>query len=347
MHSTLKINSILRQQGGRFAKHILPACTGRSTSRISAAALTSTGLSRLYASSYQYSTEAPKPEPNTPLSTASSNPTPSKKTGDSKGNGQGSKSKSDSMISPKDRAFYPYHMDIQLRWSDTQRGGSGQKSNAQRSSSLAHPPFNDLFETIVQTFLVQEAGLGELASKVQTSSTGKGGQHQKKAGQDLNTKEIGVLTTESRVDEASSGQDLSLRFPGTVEARLAVLEMNSDKPSVTYQIGIFKKLAVSDPSMTLQSSQSSSGAFSRHASSATAAKDERKADTRPEEAGAAGLDREAEGTDPRHHPSQVQGDAVVVGQLKQDFVDRWNGVPLAIPERARKALERLLVVGRG
>ncbi|KAF9947915.1 hypothetical protein BGZ70_002440 [Mortierella alpina] len=320
MHPTLKINSILRQQGGQFAKHILPASTGRSTT--------------------------PKPEPHTPLSTASSNPIPPKKNGDSKGNSQGSNSKSDSMISPKDRAFYPYHMDIQLRWSDTQRGGSGQKSDARRSSSLAHPPFNDLFETIVQTFLVQEAGLGELASKVQTSSTGKEGQHQKKAGQDLNTKGIGVLTTESGVDEASSGQDLSLRFPGTVEARLAVLEMGSDKPSVTYQIGIFKKLAVSDPSMTLQSSQSSSGAFSRH-TSAAAAKDERKADARPEEAGAAGLDREAGGIDPRFHPSQVQSDAVVVGQLKQDFVDRWNGVPLAIPERAQKALERLLVVGRG
>ncbi|KAF9990951.1 hypothetical protein BGZ75_008120 [Mortierella antarctica] len=340
MHSAQKINNILCQQGSRFGKHILPA----STSRISTAARTSIGLSRLYQSSYQYSTDYPKPEPHTPLSTSSSNPTPPKKNVDSKGSSHGSNSKSDSMITPKDRAFYPYHMDIQLRWSDTHRGAPAHLSNAQKSSSLAHPPLNDLFETIVQTFLVQEAGLGELSSKVRTIF--KEGQHRTKAGHDPNSKEIGVLTTESCVDEASSCHDLSLRFPGTVEARLAVLEIGSDKPSVTYQIGIFKKLTVSDPSLTLQSSPSSSGAFSRDAST-VAAKGEREAGARLEEAGAAGLDREAQGIDPRFHPSQVQGDAVVVGQLRQDFVDRWNGVPLAVPEHARKALERLRVVSRG
>ncbi|KAF9286379.1 hypothetical protein BGZ68_002950 [Mortierella alpina] len=338
MYSTQKTGSILCQQGSRFAKHFVPASVGRSNSKVPAIA--STSFSRLNASSHQYSTDAPKPEPHTPLSTMSSNPTPPKTTGDSKGSSNGYKSKSDSMISPKDRAFYPYHMDIQLRWSDTQRGGPAQSSHAQKSSSLAHAPFNDLFETIVQTFLVQEAGLGELASKVQTSSTVQQGQPQKKARQDPGTKDIGVLTTESSVDEASSGQDLTLRFPGTVEARLAVQEMGSDKPSVTYKIGIFKKLAVSDPSMNLQSSQSSSGAFSRDAS-----KGDRKATTRPEEAGAAGTDREAQGIDPRFHPSQVQGDAVVVGQLRQDFVDRWSGAPLALPEHARKALERLCLAG--
>ncbi|KAF9951165.1 hypothetical protein BGZ72_007244 [Mortierella alpina] len=344
MYSTQKINIILHQHGSRFAKHILPASISTSNSKVSVIA--NIGLSRLYASSHPYSTVPPKPEPHTHLSTSSSNPIPPKKDGGPKGNSNGSKSKSEPMVSPKDRAFYPYHMDIQLRWSDTQRGGgSAHLSNAQKSSSLAHPPFNDLFETIVQTFLVEEAGLCGLASKVQTSNF-KDGHHKSKAGQDPNTKEIGVLTTESCVDEASAGRDLSLRFPGTVEARLAVLELGSDKPSVTYQIGIFKKLSVSDPSLTLQSSQSSSGAFSRDAPVANGPKGEKKASTRPEEAGAAGTDREAVGIDPRHHPSQVQGDAVVVGQLKQDFVDRWNGVPFAVPEHARKALERLCVVCR-
>ncbi|KAF9574653.1 hypothetical protein EC968_005883 [Mortierella alpina] len=331
-------------QGSRFAKHILPASISWSSSKT--LAIVSTSLSRSHASSCQYSTETPRPEPHTPLSTTSSNPNPPKRNGDSKNSSHGSKSKSEPMISPKDRAFYPYHMDIQLRWSDTHRGGgAAHLSTAQKTPSLAHPPFNDLFETVVQTFLVQEAGLCELSSKVRTSATAKGGLHRTKAGQDPSTREIGVLTTESCVKEASPDHDLSLRFPGTVEARLAVLEMGTDKPSVTYQIGIFKKLAVSDPSLTLQSSQSSSGAFSRDAPTTTA-KGERKTETRPEEAGAAGTDREAQGIDPRFHPSQVQGDAVVVGQLKQDFVDRWNGVPFAVPEHARKALERLCVVAR-
>ncbi|KAG0204318.1 hypothetical protein BGX28_003713 [Mortierella sp. GBA30] len=329
MLAAQQINSLLRLQGILVVR---PSMVTNTMSSRAVAALTGVSLSRSVVGSRRCltTTVPPRPEPNTPRSTASSNPTPPKKAEEEKHRHAGFTP--DSIICSKDRAFYPYHMDIQLRWSDTSRA-SGAHQPATHQSSHAHPPYNDLFETVVHTYLVEEAGLKELASKIKSSGVNE---EEKKAarGENLNRKDIAVMTTEYAVESVSdSEKDLELIFPGTVEVRLAVLGMDPDASSLQYQVGVFKKLGVSDPSLTLQSNSSNSGEFSRDAW--VAEKGSKAA------AGAAGTDREADGCDPRFHPSQVQGDAVIVGRLSQDFVDRWNGVRVSIPERARKALERL------
>jgi acyl-CoA thioester hydrolase len=141
-------------------------------------------------------------------------------------------------VTNRDRAFYPYSIDIQSRWADNDQ--YGHMNNAH---------YYALFDTVINTFLLQETGLDP---------------HDQNQGN-----AIGVVA------ESGCQYFNSVSFPDMIEARLAVIKLG--RSSVVYQVGIFKKLAPSSDdsnngsttraSKTTRSAASSSavGVFSRAA----------------------------------------------------------------------------------
>ncbi|KAF9921489.1 hypothetical protein FBU30_008464 [Linnemannia zychae] len=107
-------------------------------------------------------------------------------------------------VTNKDRAFYPYSIDIQSRWADNDQ--YGHMNNAH---------YYALFDTVINTFLIQETGLDP---------------HDQNQGN-----AIGVVA------ESGCHYYNSVSFPDMIEARLAVIKLG--RSSVVYQVGIFKKLA--------------------------------------------------------------------------------------------------------
>lgn len=104
----------------------------------------------------------------------------------------------------KDRAFYNYAIDIQSRWADNDQYGH-----------LNNAHYYALFDTVINTFLIQETGLNP---------------HDDQAGA-----AIGVVA------ESGCQYFSSVSFPDMIEARLAVVKLG--RSSVVYQVGIFKKLS--------------------------------------------------------------------------------------------------------
>ncbi|KAF9135188.1 hypothetical protein BGX30_011612 [Mortierella sp. GBA39] len=114
--------------------------------------------------------------------------------------------KKTAIVTNKDRAFYPYSIDIQSRWADNDQ--YGHMNNAH---------YYALFDTVINTFLIQETGLDP---------------HDQNQGN-----AIGVVA------ESGCQYFNSVSFPDMIEARLAVIKLG--RSSVVYQVGIFKKLAPS------------------------------------------------------------------------------------------------------
>ncbi|KAF8948216.1 hypothetical protein BGZ47_006016 [Haplosporangium gracile] len=110
------------------------------------------------------------------------------------------------IVTNRDRAFYPYSIDIQSRWADNDQ--YGHMNNAH---------YYALFDTVINTFLIQETGLDP---------------HDQNQGS-----AIGVVA------ESGCQYYNSVSFPDMIEARLAVIKLG--RSSVVYQVGIFKKLASS------------------------------------------------------------------------------------------------------
>ncbi|KAK3825273.1 MAG: HotDog domain-containing protein [Benniella sp.] len=133
-------------------------------------------------------------------------------------------------VTKKDRAFYPYALDIQSRWADNDQYGH-----------LNNAHYYALFDTVINTFLIQETGLDP---------------HNDHQGNS-----IGVVA------ESGCQYFSSLSFPDMIEARLAVIKLG--RSSVVYQVGIFKKLAPSEGlwKTTPGSSPISAGVFSKAATS--------------------------------------------------------------------------------
>ncbi|KAG0224080.1 HotDog domain-containing protein [Mortierella sp. GBAus27b] len=130
----------------------------------------------------------------------------------------------------KDRAFYPYALDIQSRWADNDQYGH-----------LNNAHYYSLFDTVINTFLIQETGLDP---------------HNDNQGN-----AIGVVA------ESGCQYFSSLSFPDMIEARLAVTKLG--RSSVVYQVGIFKKLTPSEAQWATSpgSSPTSAGVFSKAATS--------------------------------------------------------------------------------
>ncbi|KAF9366726.1 hypothetical protein BGX34_009566 [Mortierella sp. NVP85] len=133
-------------------------------------------------------------------------------------------------VTKKDRAFYPYALDIQSRWADNDQYGH-----------LNNAHYYALFDTVINTFLIQETGLDP--------------------NNDHQGNSIGVVA------ESGCQYFSSLSFPDMIEARLAVIKLG--RSSVVYQVGIFKKLAPSEGlwKTTPGSSPISAGVFSKAATS--------------------------------------------------------------------------------
>ncbi|KAG0328616.1 hypothetical protein BG004_002504 [Podila humilis] len=102
----------------------------------------------------------------------------------------------------KDRAFYSYAIDIQSRWADNDQYGH-----------LNNAHYYALFDTVINTFLIQETGLNPNNDQPGTA--------------------IGVVA------ESGCQYYSSIGFPDMIEARLAVVKLG--RSSVVYQVGIFKK----------------------------------------------------------------------------------------------------------
>ncbi|KAG0051404.1 hypothetical protein BGZ83_003790 [Gryganskiella cystojenkinii] len=134
-------------------------------------------------------------------------------------------------ITNRDRAYYPYAIDIQSRWADNDQYGH-----------LNNAHYYALFDTVINTFLIQETGLNPLEQTQESS--------------------IGVVA------ESGCQYFSSLSFPDMIEARLAVIKLG--RSSVVYQVGIFKKLGKDSPTGSVRpgtGSGSSVGVFSKAASS--------------------------------------------------------------------------------
>ncbi|KAF8978826.1 hypothetical protein BGZ46_006118 [Entomortierella lignicola] len=137
-------------------------------------------------------------------------------------------------VTKKDRAFYPYALDIHSRWADNDQYGH-----------LNNAHYYALFDTVINTFLIQETGLDP-----HSQSEGNA---------------IGVVA------ESGCQYFSSLSFPDMIEARLAVIKLG--RSSVVYQIGIFKKFTpegnavIPELKTTRGASPESAGVFSRAATS--------------------------------------------------------------------------------
>ncbi|KAG0208449.1 hypothetical protein BGX28_000587 [Mortierella sp. GBA30] len=207
-------------------------------------------------------------------------------------------------VTKKDRAFYPYALDIQSRWADNDQYGH-----------LNNAHYYSLFDTVINTFLIQEAGLHP--------------------NNDSQGNAIGVVA------ESGCQYFSSLTFPDMIEARLAVIKLG--RSSVVYQVGIFKKLTPSETrayggsgpeiKTTLGSSPTSAGVFSRAASSVM------------EKGGEEGewVPVAEDKTHRVFHPSLIQGDAAASGHFCHVFVDKTSRRPVPIPEKIRAGLELLQV----
>ncbi|KAG0252334.1 hypothetical protein BG011_007040 [Mortierella polycephala] len=191
-------------------------------------------------------------------------------------------------VTNKDRAFYPYALDIQSRWSDNDQ--YGHVNNAH---------YYAYFDTVINTFLIQEAGLDP---------------HDHNQGN-----AVGVVA------ESNCKYFSSLSFPDMIEARLAVIKLG--RSSVTYQVGIFKKLIPADESIqtTAGSLPISAGVFSRAA-------------------GLVSRDQVAEEETRRvFHSSQIQADVAATGHFCHVFVDKVSRRPVPIPDKIRASLGLLQV----
>ncbi|KAG0291706.1 hypothetical protein BGZ96_004915 [Linnemannia gamsii] len=199
------------------------------------------------------------------------------------------------LVTNKDRAFYPYSIDIQSRWADNDQ--YGHMNNAH---------YYALFDTIINTFLIQETGLDP---------------HDQNQGNS-----IGVVA------ESGCQYYNSVSFPDMIEARLAVIKLG--RSSVVYQVGIFKKLAPSSSddaasaNRTKRStiSPSAVGIFSRAATAVsgpvlTTAEEVRK----------------------EFPASQLLGDVAATGHFCHVFVDKVSRRPVPIPVKIRAGLELLQV----
>ncbi|KAF9977685.1 hypothetical protein BGZ73_005195 [Actinomortierella ambigua] len=248
--------------------------------------LTSATIAMKQQQQYHRQLESPSPSPTILNSTPTSDPIPpSSQTYDKR------------EINFKDRAFYGYALDIQTRWADNDQYGH-----------LNNAHYYALFDTVINTYLIQEGGLQPHAN----DSSDKGA--------------IGVCA------ESGCQYFNSVGFPDIIEARLAVTKLGTS--SVVYRVGIFKKLGV-DNSVASQASASTllngTSSLDPHSYSAQ------------NSLGAAIVDKEAQGIDPRRYPSQVAGDAVASGHFCHVFVDRTTRRPVPIPEPIRTKLEALLV----
>ncbi|KAG0065481.1 hypothetical protein BGZ89_008282 [Linnemannia elongata] len=203
------------------------------------------------------------------------------------------------IVTNKDRAFYPYSIDIQSRWADNDQ--YGHMNNAH---------YYALFDTIINTFLIQETGLDP---------------HDQNQGN-----AIGVVA------ESGCKYFTSVSFPDMIEARLAVIKLG--RSSVVYQVGIFKKLAPPTDANDVVTSAaiartrrstttpSAVGIFSRAATAVsgpvlTTAEDIRK----------------------EFPASQLLGDVAATGHFCHVFVDKVSRRPVPIPAKIRAGLELLQV----
>ncbi|KAF9148792.1 hypothetical protein BG015_009465 [Linnemannia schmuckeri] len=204
------------------------------------------------------------------------------------------------IVTNKDRAFYPYSIDIQSRWADNDQ--YGHMNNAH---------YYALFDTIINTFLIQETGLDP---------------HDQNQGN-----AIGVVA------ESGCQYYNSVSFPDMIEARLAVIKLG--RSSVVYQVGIFKKLASSSSdadgvttsaasARTRMSTTSPSavGVFSRAATAVSGPVLTTVEEIRKE-----------------FPASQLLGDVAATGHFCHVFVDKVSRRPVPIPAKIRAGLELLQV----
>lgn len=199
------------------------------------------------------------------------------------------------LVTNKDRAFYPYSIDIQSRWADNDQ--YGHMNNAH---------YYALFDTIINTFLIQETGLDP---------------HDQNQGNS-----IGVVA------ESGCQYYNSVSFPDMIEARLAVIKLG--RSSVVYQVGIFKKLAPSSSDDATGTSKpkrstispSAVGIFSRAATAVSG----------PVLTTAEEVRRE-------FPASQLLGDVAATGHFCHVFVDKVSRRPVPIPAKIRAGLELLQV----
>ncbi|KAF9131078.1 hypothetical protein BGW39_002237 [Mortierella sp. 14UC] len=198
-------------------------------------------------------------------------------------------------VTNKDRAFYPYSIDIQTRWADNDQYGH-----------LNNAHYYALFDTVINTFLIQETGLDP---------------HDQNQGN-----AIGVVA------ESGCLYYNSVSFPDMIEARLAVIKLG--RSSVVYQVGIFKKLVPSSDDSSNGASRitrstaspSAVGVFSRAATAVS------------------GPVLTAEEIKLKFPASQLLGDVAATGHFCHVFVDKVSRRPIPIPAKIRAGLELLQVV---
>lgn len=219
------------------------------------------------------------------LTTAISTPSPPKKV---------------AIVTNKDRAFYPYSIDIQSRWADNDQ--YGHMNNAH---------YYALFDTIINTFLIQETGLDP---------------HDQNQGN-----AIGVVA------ESGCQYFSSVSFPDMIEARLAVIKLG--RSSVVYQVGIFKKLA---PSQTDANDVATSAASARTRRSTTTPSAV-GIFSRAATAVSGPVLTTAEEVRKEFPASQLLGDVAATGHFCHVFVDKVSRRPIPIPAKIRAGLELLQV----
>ncbi|KAG0255308.1 hypothetical protein BGZ95_005796 [Linnemannia exigua] len=202
-------------------------------------------------------------------------------------------------ITNKDRAFYPYSIDIQSRWADNDQ--YGHMNNAH---------YYALFDTIINTFLIQETGLDP---------------HDQNQGN-----AIGVVA------ESGCQYYSSVSFPDMIEARLAVIKLG--RSSVVYQVGIFKKVATSSDDTTTTASTGANRITRSRASSSAVGVFSRAATA------VSGPVLTAEEVKKEFPASQLVGDVAATGHFCHVFVDKVSRRPVPIPAKIRTGLELLQVV---
>ncbi|KAF9111191.1 hypothetical protein BGX27_005278 [Mortierella sp. AM989] len=197
-------------------------------------------------------------------------------------------------VTKKDRAFYPYALDIHSRWSDNDQYGH-----------LNNAHYYALFDTVINTFLIQETGLDP---------------HNQSEGN-----AIGVVA------ESGCQYFSSLSFPDIIEARLAVIKLG--RSSVVYQVGIFKKLV---PDSTSQEGTVPELTTTRGVSPASAGVFSKAATSVLNPVGEADVKNV-------FHPSQIKSDVAATGHFCHVFVDNVSRRPVPIPDKIRVGLEKLQV----
>ncbi|KAG0208487.1 hypothetical protein BGX33_006222, partial [Mortierella sp. NVP41] len=204
-------------------------------------------------------------------------------------------------VTNKDRAFYPYSIDIQSRWADNDQYGH-----------MNNVHYYALFDTIINTFLIQETGLDP---------------HDESQGN-----AIGVVA------ESGCKYFNSVSFPDMIEARLAVVKLG--RSSVVYQVGIFKKLVPSanDTITTTTNTETITRTTRPGASPASVGVFSRAATAM------SGPVLTAEEIKQEFPASQLLGDVAATGHFCHVFVDKISRRPVPIPAKIRAGLELLQVV---